>query len=198
MKFLQSIWMTILVGVVVFTGSLFLMWRQMPQPGPVAQTPSADEPKDKSFVFTSNPEIELLIKELQERQAALDQREVQLRELEARLKADREEIAGIQRAAENMLGEVTNRIVTLGPIEAENLKRLAKIYASLTPENAATVFNKYDDAGVAKLLAFMKEDEAALVLGAISAGGPDGVKRVAAITELLRVTERQPTTAKAP
>jgi flagellar motility protein MotE (MotC chaperone) len=134
----------------------------------------------------SNPEVARLITELQKEKENLSTRTKQLDELEARLAAERAEINVVTQAVHQMQIEFDRNLLRVQEEEQANLKRLAKTYATMTPEGAARIFKEMDDAQVVKIMVFMKEKENALVLENMSQLGEAEVKRVALISERLR------------
>ena len=58
----------------------------------------------------------------------------------------------------------------------------------MTPDGASTIMKSFDDDQIVKILATMKEAEAALILESISKGGEAEAKRAALISEKLRLT----------
>ena len=72
--------------------------------------------------------------------------------------------------------------------EAGNLKKLAKMYASMEPAGAAKILRELDDAVVVKILTLLKEPETAQILESFTRMGEAETKRAAALTEHLRST----------
>ena len=66
-------------------------------------------------------------------------------------------------------------------------EKLAKVYANMTPESAATVLGELDDQGIAKIVVFMKDAEMAAIFEAWSKKGQAESKRAAALSERLRL-----------
>jgi hypothetical protein len=74
------------------------------------------------------------------------------------LKMEREEmtVVSTQNVAQ-MQAEFDRNVVRVGEEEIANLKRLAKIYAAMSPEGAASIFHEMKDDDVVKVFAFMKD-----------------------------------------
>jgi hypothetical protein len=81
-------------------------------------------------------------------------------------------------------------VVKLEADEVENLKRLAKVYATLTPDAAVNIFRDLDDSTVVKILFFMKSDTVGAVLqemATANGGVAEQVRRAAKISDMLRL-----------
>ena len=81
-------------------------------------------------------------------------------------------------------------------VRAPNLKKLAKVYANMTPEGAAAIMKQMEDDQIAKFMVFMKEGETAPLLEGLSKMGEPEAKRAAAISERLRTAIFRPSAAK--
>ncbi len=145
-----------------------------------------------------NPEMTQLIAELKEQREGLRTRALQLDELEARLKAERQEIYSVTQAVYQLKTNIEATIIRVGEEEAANLKKLAKVYALMTPESAARIMREMDDELVVKILAMMKEAESAPILEGMGQGVKDEPKRAALISNRLRLTVASVASKKAP
>ena len=72
--------------------------------------------------------------------------------------------------------------------EAPNLKKLARLYSTMSIEGASAILRELDDAVVVKVMSFMKEDQSAPLLEAMAREGETQAKRAANIAEALRKT----------
>jgi flagellar motility protein MotE (MotC chaperone) len=70
--------------------------------------------------------------------------------------------------------------------EATNLKKLAKVYASMEVEGAASILKELNDEQIVKIMIFMKESETASIFETLAKRGKDEARRVALISERLR------------
>ncbi len=187
MKFLQSKWMCALVGAISYVGTTLALWHtpkiQLPAPRAAVAKSEATRP---SWEF-QNPEVDELIADLQHQKTVLDDREHQLNDLAARLKTEREEIATVKQSVTEMQATFDRDVVRVSEEEMANLRRLAKIYAAMSPEGAAGVFHEMKDDEVVKVLVFMKDGETAPILEVMAHLGPVDAKRVAQISERLKV-----------
>jgi flagellar motility protein MotE (MotC chaperone) len=62
----------------------------------------------------------------------------------------------------------------------------------MAPDSAANILQQLDDIGVVKILIHMKDEEIARILEAMTKLGGDQMKRVAEITDKLRLSIRDP------
>ncbi len=108
--------------------------------------------------------------ELDQREAALTARENLLAAAEARLTARLAELGGLQKRLESL--ETTRK-----EHDDANWRGLVKLYETMKPKDAATIFNDLDLPVLLPVLDRMKESKAALVLAAML---PDRARLVTA------------------
>jgi len=142
-----------------------------------------------------NPEMDQWIQEIKREKEALAQREQQLNELETRLNAERQELSVVTQAVSQMQADFDKNVVRLNAQDADNLKRQAKLLASMTPEGAAATLTEMGDDDVVRILFTMKADDASIALDTLSKSGKEQAKRAATIIERMRRT-LPPTTVK--
>jgi flagellar motility protein MotE (MotC chaperone) len=188
-KILQSNWMCALLGAITYLGTTLALWHtpKIQPPAAVVAAAVKSEMTGASWEF-QNPEVDELIADLQHQKNVLDDREHQLNELAARLKVEQNEITVVSQNVTQMQAEFDRNVVRVGEEETANLKRLAKIYAAMTPEGVASVFHEMKDDEVVKVFAFMKDSETAPILEVMAHLGPTDAKRVAQLSERLKVT----------
>jgi len=184
-KLLQSSWIAILVGSALYfgvTGYLLLPLKVQAVPAP------ASEPKNTSGASWDffNPEVDRLIGELAKEKKAVATRDEQLNELSTRLEAERTELNIILQSMHRMQKEFDRNVARVKEEESPNLKKLAKVYANMSPEGAATIIKQMEDDQIVKFMVFMKEGETAPLLESFAKLGETEAKRAAAISERLR------------
>jgi flagellar motility protein MotE (MotC chaperone) len=189
----QSGWFCALMGGLTYWGATVAVWRTpiIPRPSSVA----LKEALKPSWEF-SNPELDQLIADLRAQKAALATRERQLNELAVRLKADREEIGVVTQNIARLQAEFDQNVVRIKDDEVANTKKLAKMYAAMTPEGAANILKELRDDDVVRIFSFMKDSETAPILELLAAQGAEQTRRAARITERLRMTIARATTAQ--
>jgi flagellar motility protein MotE (MotC chaperone) len=195
-RILKSSWMVILIGAVVYAGSTWLFWKT-PAVVPVFARTAKRLPGQPmpSWDFV-NPEADQLIAELRTEKEQVDKRKQELDELAVRLEAERSEINQVTQTVARLQSEFDKSILRVQTEETANLKKLAKMYASMAPDAAASIFGSLDDDAVVKILVYMKESEGAAILESMSKTGPAASKRAGALSERIRVAVfRAPTTA---
>jgi flagellar motility protein MotE (MotC chaperone) len=200
-RLLQSKWMAIALGTVAYWLTTWLCLEPQKQLNRIAEeirgparTRSGSGP---SWDF-DNPEMAQLIAELKDQREALRARALQLDELEARLNAERQEIYAVTQAVSQLKTNIEATITWIGEEEVVKLKKLAKVYATMTPEGATRILREMDDEQVAKVLALMKESESAPILEGLSQGGKEESKRAALLSNRLRLTIESKNLKKTP
>ncbi|MDX1952350.1 MAG: hypothetical protein SFY81_09195 [Verrucomicrobiota bacterium] len=146
---------------------------------------------DTEAISTWNPqniEIDLLVEELRQQKEKLQQRENHLNELAARLQAEREELNQLTQKVTMLQKDFDLNVTRVTEEETPNLKKLARTYANMTPEGAAGIFKQLDDTVLVKIMLFMKEAETSPILELMAAGGDEEAKRVADLSERLRLS----------
>lgn len=191
-KLFTPTWMTLPVCIVVYAASTFLFWKApkvAPRPVAAAAAPAAAAAAAHNNDITKyqNPEADQLLAELKEEKKRLDDREQQLNELSARLDTERGEMSNAAVSVQVLQADFDKNVLRIKEEETANLKKLAKVYSAMTPESAAAILADLDDTQVAKILVFMKDDDAAAVLSALAKKNDAATKRAADLSERLRV-----------
>jgi flagellar motility protein MotE (MotC chaperone) len=189
MKFLQSKLFAALLG-----STLFMLTTAFLTTGGLAPAPHGPGEQDgehgantkgPSWSFF-NPELDQIVAELKSEKDAAVAKEKLLDELAARLRAERAELDEALKGIKKIQSQVDRDVFRIKEDEAGNLKRLAKMYASMEPASAAKILRELDDVIIVKTLTLMKEPETALVLESFSRLGETETKRAAALAENLR------------
>ncbi len=197
-KLWQSSWVAAGIGAVLFlvTTAVLLNPRELLK-ARQAELAAAPKPeKSRAGWDFNNPEIDQLIAELKTEKEGLALREQQLKELATRLAAERSEINQTTQAVFRLEQEFDERVVRVREEETANLKKLAKTYAAMTPEGALTIIKQLEDDQIVRILVFMKEGDSAPILEAFAKSGEAEAKRVAMISERLRMASFRNQTSK--
>ncbi len=184
-KLLQSSWIAILLGSALYfgvTGYLLLPLKVQGVPAPVTEP---NNTTGASWDFF-NPEVDRLIGELAKEKKAVATRDEQLNELSTRLEAERAELNIILQSMHRMQKDFDRNVVRVKEEESANLKKLAKVYANMSPEGAATIIKQMEDDQIVRFMVFMKEGETAPLLESFAKLSETEAKRAAAISERLR------------
>jgi flagellar motility protein MotE (MotC chaperone) len=187
-KILQSRWTTALLGGVLYlsvTAYLLMPARVFSRGIPTASESEPRHTTGPSWDY-SNPEMDRLMTELAKEKGEVAQRQQQLDELAARLEAERTEINILLQSIQRTQKDFDKNVLRVHEEEALNLKKLAKVYAAMSPEGAAKILRQMDDDQIVKFLVFMKEDETAPLLEGLSKLGEAEEKRAATISDRLR------------
>ncbi|MEO8427913.1 MAG: hypothetical protein ABI651_12460 [Verrucomicrobiota bacterium] len=194
-KLIQSTWMVAMVGTMLFLATIVVFLR----PHKVLTTAhhagaAQAAPIDNDFfaLGESYPEVEQMIAEMKKEKVALADREQKLRQLEDRLLTERAEINQVTQTVHQLQKQFDASVVRVRDEETANLKKLAKIHKEMTPEGAALILKEMTDDQIVKILVFMKEGDAAPILETMAKLGKDEPKRVAGISERLRLAAFRP------
>jgi flagellar motility protein MotE (MotC chaperone) len=191
-KILQSGWMTAVLGALTYLGvtaALLASSKSLPHPQARVEAEPAGG-RGPSWDF-SNPEVDRLISELGKEKQALATREQQLNELATRLQAERAEINQVTQSVLRLQQEFDRNALRVREDEAANLRKLSKIFATMTPEGATAIVRQMEDEEIAKLLVIMKESEAAPLLENLAKLGEAEARRADALSERLRKSIRR-------
>lgn len=197
---LQSPWLALALGILIYAGITALLLRPNKL---IAEYKAANAVKEAdrdeliapSWAF-KNPEVDEMLTDLRAQGEALKIREQELNDLAARLAAERQEISTVTQRVAALQAEMDLSFVRIQENELGNLKRLAKVYATMTPDGAAKILTEFQDDAAVKIFAIMKESETAPILELMARDGPTNAHRVALISERLRLLSLPPTQEK--
>jgi flagellar motility protein MotE (MotC chaperone) len=187
MKFLQAPITAMMLGGIAFLLTMFALLEK-PLKASTKPVEHTAEQKVEGFWQRHNPEVDQLLKEVQTERDYLNKKAAELRDLETRLAAERAEINAITQRVAQLQMEFDQTIVRVKEEEAPNLKKLARLYSTMSPEGASAILRELDDMVVVKVMSFMKEDQSAPLLEAMAMDGETQAKRAATIAEALRKT----------
>jgi len=185
-KLLQGPAASMTLGGILFLLTMSLL---LNRPLPSAAVASSDEGAEVSpdaFWQRHNPEIDQLLQEVRREKEDLQKRTAELRELAARLQAERAEINAITQRVAQLQTEFDQNVVRIKEDEVPTLKRLAKLYTTMSPEAVLAIFKETDDASVVRILHAMKDADSAPLLDAMARQGEAQSRRAAALTDALR------------
>jgi flagellar motility protein MotE (MotC chaperone) len=188
-KILQSGWLTALLGSIVYCGTTAAVMMSAHIPVAHPESHEAADGFSASWDF-HNPEMDLLITELKKEKDGLAVKEKQLKDLAARLEAERAELTVVTQAVHRMQVEYDRNFVRVKEEEAANLRKLAKMYSGMTTEGAVLILKQMEDEQIVKILIFMKESESAPLLESLAKLGEPEAKRAAAISGQLRTASK--------
>ena len=179
-----------LLGGLLFFGTTAALLKPSQLPV-LADASTADAPRagsnEPSWKFR-NPEMDQWIVEIKREKEALNLREQQLKDLETRLNAERQELSVVTQAVNQMQVDFDKNVVRLSAQDSDNLKRQAKLLSAMSPEGAAATLGEMNDDDVVRILFTMKADDASIALDTLSKGGKEQAKRAATIIERMRHT----------
>jgi flagellar motility protein MotE (MotC chaperone) len=192
-KILGSKWMAVGLGIIAYA---ITTWTCLNPAREIRRAVAARHTVDpeKSFMPIGpswnfhNPELNQALAEIKEEREALRVRARELDDLEARLKTERQEIYSVTQTVHQLRIDLESIVTRITEEEAVNLKKLAKVYAAMSPEGAAKILREMQDDQVAKILVLMKESEFAPILESLAQGNKDEAKRAALLSNRLRLT----------
>ena len=187
MNFLKAPITAMILGGLAFLLTTFALV-QKPLTEAAHAVPKADVDEVTGFWQRHDPEIDQLLQEVKAEKELLAKRAAELRELEARLAAERAEINQVTQRVAQLQMEFDQHVIRVKEEESANLKKLARLYTTMSPEGTSAIFRELDDEVVVKVLSLMKEDQSAPLLDAMARAGEEEAKRAAAIAESLRKT----------
>ncbi len=196
-RLLQNKWLVVAVGALAYaltTWYCLQPQKQLQEAVAVLRAQQSSRsvtPGGPSWTF-HNPELSQLVAELKDERETLRLRASQLDELEARLRAERKEIYAVTQAVYQLRAELDTVVTRVTAEESVNLKKLAKVYATMSPEGAGRILKEMDDSQLVKILTLMKESETAPILESLGLGGKDEARRAALISNRLRLTVSPP------
>ena len=202
-RFLQLKWIVVVAGTLAYALTTWICLQPQQHINQAVATLRARQSglrgvkAGPSWTF-ENPEMSQLVAELKDEREALRVRASQLDELEARLQAERQEIYSVTQAVYQLRADLDKVVTRVSEEEAVNLKKLAKLYTTMSVEGAARIFKAMDDDQVVKILALMRGSESAPILEGLGQGSKDDIKRAAMISNRLRLTTLPTTTKPAP
>jgi len=211
----SSSWGLILLAVILGTataaGVLLLKWPSvttLPPEPPATRTKIKSQSKDWDF-YTA--EIDNLIQELQKERTGYEVKTKDLGAVEMRITAEkqellrlREELLRLRGEIEKMRDNLTTQTTELLSTEKSNVRNLARSYAIMKPAEAVAILSEMSDANIVKLLATMKADIVAKILGEMAktkdpAAPADSkttlANRAATISDQLRLFKNETTQA---
>jgi flagellar motility protein MotE (MotC chaperone) len=186
-RLLKSNWTASTLGTLLYLLITWMLCRPLAQVPIVAAREIKPRTVSASWAF-SNPEVDQLISELKEEKQALATKEKELKDLAARLQTERAELCQITQTVYQLQQDFDSNITRVREDEVGNLKKLAKNYSAMTPEGAAAIFNALDDGTVVRVMSFMKESDTAPILEFMAKQSAAQAKRVAAISERIRLS----------
>ncbi|MCL5096279.1 MAG: hypothetical protein M1608_01830 [Candidatus Omnitrophica bacterium] len=187
----QSSWMALTVGILAYWITTFILIRPHLLPGSALRPTFAGDTSPFDFGPSwqfKNPELDQMLGELREEREAVQRRTTELNEWENRLKAEHQEVLAVTQTVYRVQQEIDETIVRVKEEEMANLKKLAKVYASMSPDGAAAILKEMQDDQVVKILVYMKEDEVAPIIETLGKTGAANARRAAMISNRIRLS----------
>jgi flagellar motility protein MotE (MotC chaperone) len=190
LKKLNSPWIGSIVGLVMFMTVTAVTWNSATrsiQAARAAEAATNDLKQGDTPWSFDTVEIDSLVKELREEREMLKKREKDLNELAERIRSERNELTQLTQAVHRMQQDFDKSVSRVSEEEMTNLKKLAKTYSGMDPDETSKIFKQMDDSSIVKIMVFMKDTETAPILSSLARGGEADAKRAADLTDKLRV-----------
>jgi len=196
--------LAIILGTATAAGVLLLKWPSvttLPPEPPATHTKIKSQSKDWDF-YTA--EIDNLLQELQKQRTTYEIKTKDLGAVEMRIAAEKQELLRLRSEIEKMREDLTTQTTELLSTEKSNVRNLARTYSSMKPSEAVAILAQMSDASIVKLLATMKADIVAKILGEMAKtkdpNAPADSKttlanRAATISDQLRLFKNETTQA---
>ena len=192
-RFLQTKWMAVMAGALAYAASTWFWLQPQQQIKHAGAVLRARQSSVKATIAAGpswtfqNPEMTQLLAEIKNEREALRVRASQLDDLETRLQAERKEIYAVTQAVYQVRADLDKVVTRVSEEEAVNLKKLAKVYTTMSPEGAARILKEMEDDQVVKILALMKGAEPAPIIESLGQGTKEDARRAATISNRLRL-----------
>ncbi|MDX9703448.1 MAG: hypothetical protein RBU23_10440 [Candidatus Auribacterota bacterium] len=148
-----------------------------------------DEKKKPTVQIEGNSmylEYSSMLDELKKQKEILNQKELLLDRQSDRINKLELELQVARKQLEKLQDETAVNITQMEENEKRNLRKLAKVYSSMDPEQAATIIARLDDDTIANILILMKERQAAKLLGSFGDQNAESKQRAALISKKIR------------
>jgi flagellar motility protein MotE (MotC chaperone) len=187
-RILQSNWLTALLGCLLYLGVTLALFKpgEWPRDPALQAHAKTAAPLDEASWKFRNPEFDQWVDEVKRQKEALALREQQLKELQSRLEAERQELTTATQMIFQLQADFDKNVVRIKSQESENLKRQAKLVSGMSPEAAASLLNEMPEDEAVRILYTMKPDDASAVLENLGKIGRMEARRAASFTEKIR------------
>lgn len=165
-----------------------------PQPVAVVEPPTKfTEPPPPLWSFRTDA-IQELVVELKENKEGMISEHKELAAIQAQVSSEKQELERVKQELIRLREDLDKRVVEIQDFEVKNLKTLSQTYSTMLPPAAAAIFRELDEDTVVKILALMKTERVALLLGELAKPSPTDrnaeespAKRAARISDKLRL-----------
>lgn len=198
LKMLQSVWMTAVIGALVFVGTLYLSWKKMPVPQAVTKAEEEPEEKDTSYALAANVDLEVLVADLNRRKTEIETKERTLQEWERQLISMSNSLAEFSVKVDGNIRKIEDNVVAIKKGEVKALQKSSKLMESMEPDSAANLLLTEPPDTAAKYLSFMKDDKITGILEAMRKTGDAGAKRANDLFKMVGTIASETPNAKKP
>jgi flagellar motility protein MotE (MotC chaperone) len=195
-----SLWGPIIIAIIlgIATSAGVLLWR-LPKlqeeavPAAVQKTKISSQSKDWDFY---SAEIDNLVKELRTERENYDKKNKDLAAVEMRIETEKKELLRIRAEIERMREDLSRITTELQNSEKTNIRSLARTYSNMKPSEAVAILAEMSDTNIVKMLALMKADVVARILGEMAktndgSGNATMAARAARLSDQLRLLKQE-------
>jgi len=169
----------LLCAVAVLIGVIVLVPVPVNSSGAVAESSTKVESRNLDAMVLADGKG--LLASIQKRQKELDEREAALKARDERLHLVKKEIDEKIKEIEKIRSEMKRLAAKIEEADNNRVKRLVKIYESMTPEEAAPRFEQLDTRLAVLILSVMREKNAAKILELVK------VDKSVTLSQLLKI-----------
>jgi hypothetical protein len=190
----------IAVGAGAFLGMRAAGWDPTTKVIPSTAEKPAGKTEPEDPLKVKELEVRRLLTDAKNMRARLDKEEAEIALERRRLEQERSATEALKREIDDTGKRLTNDITALriekDQAELKNTKRLARIWASMEPEEVYKIACELDENLVAQILYNMSERQAAPVIAGFAGSGQQGAKLASTVTaklqELRLATKAEP------
>ncbi|MBE7464319.1 MAG: hypothetical protein HS116_12645 [Planctomycetes bacterium] len=181
----------IVLGALALGGARMAGFDPLAQHAPDAKPdPVKVEADPSALQEPSQTEVEKMIQELQELQARTESDRQKTMLEQSRVAQERSALEVMRQQIDAAQKQLDSKVAELqtasSASEQQNLKRLAKMWAGMTPAAVYGVAKELDEVTTARILFAMSDKQIAPVLEAFAAQGPAGTRLATSVTNRLR------------
>jgi flagellar motility protein MotE (MotC chaperone) len=157
---------------------------------PLAEEKPAGTPEPEDPLKLKETEVRRLLTDAKNMRARLDKEEAEIALERRKLEQERSASEALKREIDETGKRLTTEINALriekDLAELKNTKRLARIWASMEPEEIYKIARELDENLVAQILYNMSERQAAPVIAGFAVSGSEGAKLASTVTTKLQ------------
>jgi flagellar motility protein MotE (MotC chaperone) len=136
----------------------------------------------------SSNQVYALAKRLKEREEAIVEQEKRIKRMQEALEEERQDIDRVKSEVQKMHADIAQFIPMIEEGEKKNLKKIARMFETLSVDNANPIMARMPDDTLVVVLSYMKPRNSAKLLGGYAALNAESAHRAALLTEKIKKT----------